>query len=58
MGPQGQADMAVVLHDLAAGRHGLQGHGGLVDLGHELLLAGGGGGEQRQGLIAQRLDRP
>ena len=55
---QRQADMAVVLDDLAAGGHRPQRHRRLVDLRHRRGLAGRGGREQRQRLVAQRLDRP
>ena len=55
---QGQADMAIVLDHLAAGRHRPQRHRGLVNLRHDLGFARRGGGEQRQRLVAQRLDRP
>src|SRR5215831_1829073 len=55
---QRQPDMAVILDDLAAGRHRLQCNSRLVKLGHGLPLAGGGRGEQRQWRIAQPLDGP
>jgi hypothetical protein len=52
MAAQRQADMAVVLDDLAALGHGLQGSGRLVQFGGAGLV------EQRQGDVAQALDRP
>jgi hypothetical protein len=45
--PQGQPDMAVILDHLTAGRHKPQRNAGFVNLGHKLILAGRGGGEQR-----------
>src|SRR5260370_38269186 len=56
--PQGQPDMAVILDNLAAGRHRPQFNNRLVDLGYSLPVAGGGRREQRQWLLTQRPDRP
>ena len=58
MSTQRQADMAVVLDDFAASRHRPQRHRRLIDFRHGLGLARRRGGEERQRLVAQRLDRP
>ena len=50
--PQRQAEMAVVRDDLAAGGHRPKRDGRLLGLGHDPRLAGRGGGEERQGLVA------
>ena len=50
--------MAVILHDLTARGHRAERDDGFVNLGHRLVLASGGGCEEREGLVAQRLDRP
>ncbi|MCP2935766.1 hypothetical protein NK983_24025, partial [Salmonella enterica subsp. enterica serovar Typhimurium] len=47
MGAQRQADMAVILDHLAAGFHGAQRDGRLVDLRHRPRFARRGGGEER-----------
>ena len=46
MGAERQADMAVVLDNIAAGLHGAQRDGRLVDLRHGPRFARGGGGEE------------
>jgi hypothetical protein len=53
-----QPDMAIVLDDFAAGRHRSQRDDRLMDFRHGFALAGRGRGEERQRLVAQRLDRP
>lgn len=58
MAAQRQADMTIVLDPLAAGRHRPERDGGLVDLGDRFIVASGGGREERQRLVLQRLDRP
>jgi hypothetical protein len=58
MVPQRQADVAVILDDLTAGRHRPQRHRRLADLGDRALLARRRRREQFGRLIAQRLDRP
>ena len=55
---QREAEMAIVLDHLAAGGHRPERDGGLIDLRQRFGLARRGGGEQRQRLVAQRLDRP
>ena len=58
MSPQGQANMAVVLHHLTPGRHRLERHVGFLDLGSRLVIARCGSREERQRFVAQCLDRP
>lgn len=58
MPAQRQAYMAIILHHLTAGRHPAEHDGWFVDLRHGLILASCGGREEREGFIAQRLDRP
>ena len=58
MGAQCQADMAIVLDHFAPRLHRAQLDGRLVDLQYSPRLARSRGGEQRQRLVAQRLDRP
>jgi hypothetical protein len=55
---QRQPHVAIVLDDLAPGRHGAQCHLRFVSFGDRPRLAFGRGGEQCQRLIPQRLDSP
>jgi hypothetical protein len=58
MSAQGQAHMAVILHHLAARGHRAECDYGLINLSRRLVLASCGRGEEREGFVAKRLDRP
>ncbi len=55
---QRHAHMGVVLHHLLTGGHGQQGRVRLFHLGHQLSRLRRGRRKQRQGIVAERLDRP
>lgn len=55
---QGQPRAAIVGDDLAAFRHRIQWHGGLIELRHRHCLAGGRRCKQRQRLVAESFDMP